>query len=82
MKRLKFKKKANNTKTQRNYGVQTSIPVKLEYFKKLIQAKEKNFLRKRLYFSNKHSKVDTDIVSSETGGILFKNESTVNTFNK
>ena len=35
-----------------------------------------------LYFSNKHSKVDTDIISRETGDILFKNESIVNTFDK
>ena len=34
------------------------------------------------YFSNKHSKADTDIILHEKGDIIFKNKEIANTFNE
>ena len=33
------------------------------------------------YFSNKHRKADTDIILSENGDLIFKNDKIANTFN-
>ena len=50
----------------------------------MIKAKEVNlfWVKCKPYFSNKHSKPDTDIILNEKGDIIFKDEETANTFNE
>ena len=73
MKRSKLKNKANKTKNrldimnykkQRNYVTKLNKTAKLEHFDNLKLGKDnKPFLKKyKLYFTNKHSKADTDIL--------------------
>ena len=93
MKRSKLKNKANRTKDpldimnykkQRNYVTKLNKTAKLEYFNNLKLRKDnKPFWEKcELYFTNKHSKEDTDIMLKENGELLLKDEDAADTFNK
>ena len=91
MKRSKLKNKAKNTKDptdirnykkQRNYVVNLNKEAKLEYFSKYESDDNKPFwVRCKPYFTNKHSKADTDIMLSENGELILKNKEIANTFN-
>ena len=91
MKRSKLKNKANKTKDptdiknykkQRNYVVNLNKEAKLEYFSKYESDDNKPFwIRCKAYFTNKHSKDDTDIMLSENGELILKNKEIANTFN-
>ena len=91
MKRSKLKNKANKTKDpndiknykkQRNYVVNLNKEAKLEYFSKYESDDNKPFwVRCKPYFTNKHSKADTDIMLSENGELILKNKEIANTFN-
>ena len=84
MKRSKLKNKANKTKDptdiknykkQRNYVVNLNKEAKLEYFSKYESDDNKPFwVRCKPYFTNKHSKADTDIMLSENGELILKNK--------
>ena len=75
MKRSRLKNRANKTKDpteirsykkQRNYLVNLNKEAKLEYFSKYKSNGNKPFLVScKPYFTNKHSKADTDIMLSE-----------------
>ena len=78
MKRSKLKNKANKTKhpldimnykKQRNYVTKLNKTAKLEYFNNLkLEKDNKLFWEKcKPYFTNKHSKADTDIMLNENG---------------
>ena len=55
---------------------------KLEYLSKYESSDSKPFwVRCKPYFTNKHSKADTDIVLSENGELILKNKEIANTFN-
>ena len=93
MKRSKLKNKANMTKNpsdimnykkQRNYVVQLNKKAKLEYFNNFdsSQGSKPFWVKCMPYFSNKHSKADTDIRLNEKGDIIFKNKEIANTFNE
>ena len=93
MNRSKLKNKANKTKNpsdiknykkQRDYVVQLNEKAKLEYFNNFdsSQGSKPFWVKCKPYFSNKHSKADTDIILNEKGDITFKNEEIVNTFNE
>ena len=92
MKRSKLKNIANKTKNtsdimkykkQRNY-VQLNEKAKLEYFNNIDSSQESKpfWVNCKPYFSNKHSKADTDIILHEKGDIIFKNKEIANTFNE
>ena len=91
MKRSKLKNKANKTKDptdiknykkQRNYVVNLNKEAKLKYFSKYESDDNKPFwVRCKPYFTNKHSKADTDIMLSENGELILKNKEIANTFN-
>ena len=91
MKRSKLKNKANKTKDpsdiknykkQRNYVVNLNKEAKLEYFSKYESDDNKQFwVRCKPYFTNKHSKADTDIMLSENGELILKSKEITNTFN-
>ena len=91
MKRSRFKNKANKTKDptdirnyekQRNYVVNLNKEAKLEYFSKYESNDSKLFwVNCKPYFTNKHSKADTDIMLSENGELILKNKEIANTFN-
>ena len=90
IKRAKLKSKANKTKNpfgiknykkQRNYGVQLNKNAKLEYINNF-DSSEPFWVKCKPYFSNKHSKADTDIILNEKGHIIFKNKEIANTFNE
>ena len=92
MKRSKHKNKANETKScyniinykeQRNLVVKLNKKSKFEYFNKYDPNKQaKTFwVTCRPYFSNKHSKADTNIMLSENGKLIVKNQDIANTFN-
>ena len=93
MKRSKLKNIANKTKNtsdimkykkQRNYVVQLNKKAKLEYFNNIDSSQESKlfWVNCKPYFSNKHSKADTDIILHEKGDIIFKNKGIANTFNE
>ena len=93
MKRPKLKNIANKTKNtsdvmkykkQRNYVVQLNKKAKLEYFNNIDSSQESKpfWVKRKPYFSNKHSKADTDIILHEKGDIIFKNKEIANTFNE
>ena len=93
MKRSKLKNKANKTKNpfgiinykkQRNYIVQLNKNSKLEYLNNFDSGQESKpfWVKCKPYFSNKHSKADTDIILHEKGDIIFKNKEIANTFNE
>ena len=77
MKRSRLKNKANKTKDpttlktkkkQRDYVANLNKETKLEYFSKFESNDNKSFwVNCKPYFTNKHSKVDTDIMLSENG---------------
>ena len=79
-KRTKLKNRTNKTKNpfditnykkQRNYIVQLQRKVKLGYFNNFDSNKGKPFWVKcKPYFSNKHSKANTDATSNEKCDIL------------
>ena len=57
---------------------------KLEYFNNFdsSQGSKLFWVKHKPYFSNKHSKADTDIILHEKGDIIFKNKEIANTFNE
>ena len=91
MKRSKLKNKANKTKDptdirnykkQRNHIVNLNKEEKLEYFSKYESNDSKPFwVNCKPYFTNKHSKADTDIMLSENGALILKNKEIANTLN-
>ena len=91
MKRSRLKNKANKTKNHldiRNYKKQRNIVVnlnkeaKLQYFSNYDSTNTKPFWENcKPYFSNKHSKADTDMILSENGDLILKNDKIANTFN-
>ena len=93
MKRSKLKNKANKTKNpldvmnykkQRKYMTNLNKKAKLEYFNNLKLVKDnKTFWNKcKPYFTNKHSKVDTDIMLNGRGELLLKDKDLVDIFNE
>ena len=93
MKRSKLKNIANKTKSasdimnyrkQRNYVVQLNKKAKLEYFNNFDSSQESRsfWVKCKPYFSNIHSKADTDIILHEKGDINFKNKEIANTINE
>ena len=85
MKRSKFKNKANKTKDPadiRSYSREEIQEVKLEYFSKYESNDNKPFwVNCKSYFTNEHSKADTDIMLSKNGESILKNKEIANTFN-
>ena len=73
-----------NYKKQRNYVVQLNKKAKLEYFNNFDSSQESKpfWVKYKPYFSNKHSKADTDTILHEKGDIIFKNKEIANTFNE
>ena len=63
-----------NYKKQHNYVKKLNKTTKLEYFNNLKLGKDnKPFWEKcKSYFTNKHSKVNTDIMLNENGQLLLK----------
>ena len=54
----------------------------IDYFHSYNSAGSKPFwINRKLYFSNKYNKVDTDIVLNENGNLILKNEEIAKTFN-
>ena len=93
MKKSKLKNKANksnnfldiiNYKKQHCYVTKLNKTTKLEYFNNLKLGKDiKPFWEKyKPYFTNKHSKADTDIMLNENVELLLKNEDVADTFNE
>ena len=93
IKRSKLKNIANKTKNtsdimkyrkQRNYAVQLNKKAKLGYFNNFdsSQGSKPSWVKCKSYFSNKHSKEDTDTILNEKGDIIFKNKVIANTFNE
>ena len=91
MKRSRLKNKANKTKNHldiRNYKKERNIEANLNK-----EAKLQNFnnydstntkpVREncKSYFSNKHCQADTDIIPSENGDLILKNDKIAYTFN-
>ena len=91
MKRSRLKNKANKTKKevdinnfkkQRNYVVNLNKQTKFEYFSSYNSTDSKPFwVNCKPYFSNKHSKADTNIILNENGDLILKNEEIAKTFN-
>ena len=92
-KRSKLKNKANKTnnpsdinnyKKQHNYFVQLNKKAKLEYFNNFYssQGSKPFWVKCQPYFSNKHSKADTDIILNEIGNVIFFKKENANTFNE
>ena len=91
MKRSRLKNKANKTKNHldiRNYKKQRNMVVNLnkeakpQYFNNYDSTNTKPFWENcKPYFSNKHSKADTNIILSENGDLIFKNGIIANKFN-
>ena len=71
-------------KNQRNYPRKLNKTAKLEYFDNLRLCKDnKSFQEKcKPYFTNKHSKVDTDIMLNGNGRLLLKDKDIADTFNE
>ena len=71
-----------NFKRQRNYVVNLNKQAKIEYFNSYNSAYSKLFwVNCKPYFSNKHNKVETDIVLNKNGNLILKNEEIAKTFN-
>ena len=73
-----------NYEKQCNYVTKLNKTTKLEYFHNLKLGKDnspfwKNF---KPYFTNKHSKADTDIILNENGELLLKDKDIADTFNE
>ena len=91
IKRSRLKNKANKTKDpsdiknykkQRNYVAHLNKEAKLEYCSKFESNDNKAFwVNCKPYFTNKHSKAETDIMLSETGELILKNKEIANIFN-
>ena len=64
--------------------VQLNKEAQLEYFNNFDSSQESKrfWVKCKPYFSNKHSKADTDIVLREKADIIFKNKEIANTFNE
>ena len=72
-----------NFKRQRNYVVNLNKQAKIEYFNSYNSAYSKLFwVNCKPYFSNKHNKVETDIVLNKNGNLILKNEEIAKTFNQ
>ena len=73
-----------NHKKQRNYVTKLNKTTKLKYFNNLKLDKDnKSFWEQcKPYFTNKHSKMDTDIIVNEKRGLLLKNKNVANIFNE
>ena len=81
MKRSRLKNKANKTKNHldiRNYKKQRNMVVNLnkeakpQYFNNYDSTNTKPFWENcKPYFSNKHSKANTDIILSKNGDLIF-----------
>ena len=73
-----------NYKKQRNYVTKLKKTAKLEHLNNLKLGKDnKPFWEKcKPYFTNKHSKVDTDIMLNENGESLLKDKDIADTFNE
>ena len=93
MKRSKLQNKANknknplyimNYKKQSNYETRLNKTAKLEYFNNLKLGKDnKPFWEKyKPYFTNKHSKLNTDIMVNENGELILKDKDFADAFNK
>ena len=64
-----------NYKKQRNYVANLNKEAKLEYFSKFESNDNKPFwVNCKPYFTNKHSKADTDIMLSENGELILKSK--------
>ena len=62
-----------NYKKQRNYVANLNKEVKLKYYSKFESNDHKPFWANcKPYFTNKHSKADTDIMLSENGELILK----------
>ena len=71
-----------NYKKQRNYVANLNKEAKLEYFSKFESNDNKQFwVNCKPYFTNKHSKAEADIMLSENGELILKNEEIANIFN-
>ena len=72
-----------NFKKQCNYVTKLDKTAKVEYFNNLQLGNDnKPFWEKcKPYFTNKHSKVDTDIMLNENGELLLKDKDIADTFN-
>ena len=71
-----------NYKIQRDYVANLNKKAKLEYFSKFESNDNKPFwVNCKRYFTNKHSKADTDIVLSENGELILKSDEMANIFN-
>ena len=92
MKRSRLKNKANKTKIETdisNFKKQCDLVVnlnrqaKFEYFNSYSSADNKKqfWIDCKPYFSNKHSKADTNIILNENGNLILKNEEIAKTFN-
>ena len=58
----------NNYKKQRNYVVKLNKTAKFQYFNESDEKNEKSFWKNcKPFFTNKHSKADTNIVLKENG---------------
>ena len=93
MKRSKLKNKANkkknpsdikNYKKERNYVEQLNKKAKLDYFNNFdsSQGSKDFWVKCKSYFSNKHSKADTDIILNGKGDIISTNKEIADTFNE
>ena len=93
MRKSKLKNIANKTKNpldimnyknQRNYVTKSNKTAKLEYFNNLkLGTVSKPFWEKcKPYFTNKNSKVDTDITLNENTQLLLKDKYAADTFNE
>ena len=73
-----------NNKKQRNYVTKLNKTARFEYFNNLKLGKDnKPFWKKcKPYFTNKHSKADTDIMLNENGELILKDKDVVDTFNE
>ena len=81
-KRLNIPLTLKTIKNQRNYVADLNKEAKLEYFSKFECNDNKPFwVNCKPYFTNKHSKADTDIMLSENGELILKNKEIANIFN-
>ena len=72
-KRLNIPLTLKTIKNQRNYVANLNKEAKLEYFSKFESNDNKPFwVNCKPYFTNKHSKAETDIMLSENGALILK----------
>ena len=91
MNRSRLKNRANKTKSptdiknykkQRNYVVKLNKTAKFQYFNESDEKNQKSFWKNcKPFFTNKHSKADTNIVLKENGELLLENDKIADTFN-